>query len=228
MADNIEKQAALFAGYSAEIQEQIVKELVEFYGQGATLRDIINLQISDEILEGLGYADAVDGLLADYDKIARQVNGEVIFQAVPDVAKEALKGIDQQFYFSRVGEVSNELKRAMVQAVISDVPQSALRNQLLSASNALSKPQVETVVNTALRTNSRVVFSAATEELPAETPVLFAGPPPIPTSHDFCKEWAGQETTLGEAKVLLNQDGDSAWTAGGGWNCRHRWEIVVD
>lgn len=44
---------------------------------------------------------------------------------------------------------------------------------------------------------------------------------------EFCKQHVGKVYSIAEAKTLVNGFGQNAYLFRGGWNCRHRWEIVV-
>lgn len=237
MADNIDREAALFAGYSAEVQERIINDLVKIYKRGITVEDVFSLRLSDEILDRLGYANAVEGLLVDYDKIAAQINGTEIVAIMPESVRESLKAIDQQFYFDRVNGAANELKRTLAQAVISETPEGELRKQLFQNSTGLSPGQTETVVNTALRTNSRATFAEATKILPPETRYRYVGPVDgknreschaVLTSSGNNDGFTREEILTDPLFTTVRGDGSTVnFVDGGGWNCRHRFELAV-
>jgi hypothetical protein len=44
---------------------------------------------------------------------------------------------------------------------------------------------------------------------------------------EFCRQHVGKIYSIAEAKTLVNGFGQNAYLFRGGWNCRHRWEVVV-
>ena len=88
---------------------------------------------------------------------------------------------------------------------------------------ALSSAQVETLVTTSLHNYSRTVSSSIIQEQPDDTLNWYIGPADGKT-RDICLQQisAGKITQ----KEIISNFGGSVLTQGGGFNCRHTWEVA--
>ena len=88
--------------------------------------------------------------------------------------------------------------------------------------SSISNAQMQTVVNTTLNTYSRMVTNQMMDVAPDDTKYVYIGPVDDRT-RDECLEYASAGA-LTEAQII-----EFGWTAslvdGGGFNCRHKWEI---
>ena len=92
-------------------------------------------------------------------------------------------------------------------------------------STSISKAQMETVVNTTLNTYSRMVTNQMMDLAPDDTKYVYIGPIDDRT-RDECIEYAS-EGALTEAQIIEN-DWEASLIDGGGFNCRHKWEIASE
>lgn len=227
---DIDNIAAEMGKYTERIREELIKQFSEQYFQTGKSTEQIIAQISsrdfaDEILTNFGVGELYDGVLEEYDEIAAGI-AKKIGGASP-IVLENLKNIDSLTFYEHIRDAGAELKSTMVRAVYGDYTEKQLRDLLLSSTNKLSQAQVGTILNTNLRSFSRLNTAQAAKELPDDSKWEYAGPVDTDT-RDFCAAHAGEIYTLAEAQSLVNDQGGSAWIEGGGWNCRHTWELVEE
>ena len=90
---------------------------------------------------------------------------------------------------------------------------------------ALSASQVETLVTTSLNNYSRAVTYGVMQEEPADTLYWYIGPVDGKT-RDICMRYTSiGKVTQKEIQKLDN--GEYSLVYGGGYNCRHKWEIAL-
>ena len=89
--------------------------------------------------------------------------------------------------------------------------------------SSISNAQIQTLVNTTLNTYSRQVTNQMMENAPATTKYVYVGPVDDRT-RDECLDMAAEgEITESE---ILTKFGEAVLADGGGFNCRHKWEIA--
>ena len=91
------------------------------------------------------------------------------------------------------------------------------------SASALSQAQVETLITTSLNNYSRAVTHSIMQEEPDDTLYWYIGPADGRT-RDICLQQisAGKLTE----KEIINNFGSSVLVYGGGYNCRHKWEVA--
>lgn len=231
MSSKIDRAAGVFATQAERIRKRLVNELVAAYRKSedpaVLIERILSVDFGKYIIQDLGLSVELDSLLSEYDSIAKDI--AKIFGSVSRVAVEQLKTLDSLFFMRHVRDVGDELKRQMVYAVYTDISEKALLENLMSATARLSEAQIGSLVNTALRTFSRGTFAATAVELsPPNAKYRYTGGELIETSRPFCVENFGKVFTLEEAMNLRNDQGGCAFIEGGGFNCRHFFELVVE
>ena len=86
----------------------------------------------------------------------------------------------------------------------------------------LSEGQINTLIDTSLSTFERNVTTGMMEQMPPETLYIYVGPLDSDT-RDICNEMisAGSLTE----KEIIEQFGSEVLSIGGGFNCRHKWDL---
>ena len=91
-------------------------------------------------------------------------------------------------------------------------------------SAALSPAQVETLITTSLNNYSRAVTHSIMEEEPNDTLYWYIGPLDGRT-RDICVRYMSADKVT-QSEILNMVDGRYSLTYGGGYNCRHKWEVA--
>lgn len=226
MAFLVDRQVQLFSDFTDDVRKTVIKRFAASYSPSdlAYIRTLTDTDFVRILLSDMKMASAIDGLIVDYQKIL-DANPAIIARNLPPGTLDIIKTLDEQFWYEHVRDVGEEIKRSLLQASIGGVNESTIIARLTAATESLSGAQVGTLVNTTLRTASRTVFAAGANELPDNTLVEYVGPYDN-RKRDYCAGLLGQVMTIDEAKRLVNDQGGSTWTDGGGFNCRDRFIIV--
>ncbi len=121
-----------------------------------------------------------------------------------------------------IGTDASELKNILNSATISGMESSDILNKVTASSSASAQ---RALINTRLNTYSRVATNTMMKDAPTDTKYVYVGPIDEKT-RDECLQYASAGA-LTESEIINN-----GWTAslvdGGGFNCRHKWEIASD
>lgn len=119
--------------------------------------------------------------------------------------------------------INKKIVKAVETAIKNDLKSSEL-SDLISKSVNGGRYQANTIANTSLQG-----FSAANSiEMEREAGVekwKYVGPPP---TRPFCKDLYQRTFTYEQIIAMNNGQGLSVLYFGGGFNCRHKWEAVID
>jgi len=136
-----EKAADYFALQAEQIRKKLINELVKIYKKGgdpaAFAEQMLTANFTEHIIKDLGFADEMNSLFAEYDKIAGGI--AKTFGQVPTVAIEQLKTLDSLFFMEHVRDVGEALTRQMVYAVYTRIDEKTLIENLMAATKSLSK-----------------------------------------------------------------------------------------
>ena len=122
-----------------------------------------------------------------------------------------------------MGSDAAELKNLLSTGAISGMADSEILNQLSKVTT--SKHAAQAMLNTKLNTLSRVATNTMMKDAPADTKYLYVGPVDDRT-RDECLFMASADR-LTESEII-SQFGAAVLTDGGGFNCRHKWEIASE
>jgi len=222
-----DKAAEYFAMQVEQIRKKLINELVEIYKKGGDpavfAEQMLSANFTEHIIRDLGFADEMNSLFAEYDKIAGGI--AKTFGQVSTAAVEQLKTLDSLFFMEHVRDVGEALTRQMVYAVYTRIDEKTLIENLMAATKSLSEEQIGTLVNTSLRTFERGTFAITAEEYaPKDATYIYVGPDDDRTRPECQEMLAAGELTLEEIESRF----PGALINGGGWGCRHSWQMVVE
>lgn len=121
-----------------------------------------------------------------------------------------------------IGTDAAELTSLLNSATISGMQTSDILNDITAAS---SRSTQATLLNTRLNTMSRVATNTMMKDAPADTKYVYIGPIDEKT-RDICLQMANAGPIT--EKEITSTFGEKVLVDGGGYNCRHKWEIASD
>ena len=128
---------------------------------------------------------------------------------------------EQLFDNSIIRVISGHIRNQVVNGVSAGLTADMIIERV--AQSSISNAQMQTLVNTTLNTYSRTITNLMMKNAPATTKYVYVGPVDDRT-RDECLDYASAGE-ITEAEIIGN-----GWTAslidGGGFNCRHKWEIA--
>ena len=128
---------------------------------------------------------------------------------------------EQLFDNSIIRTISGHIRTQIVKGVEAGLTITEIVGSVTNAS--ISNAQMQTLVNTTLNTYSRQVTNQMMKVAPKNTKYVYIGPVDDRT-RDECLDMASIGK-LTEAQII-SQFGAAVLQDGGGFNCRHKWEIA--
>ena len=144
-----------------------------------------------------------------------------------DIDSKLLTGFaslnEQLFDSSIIRTISGHIRTQVVKGVQGGLSVSQIVDSVSNAS--ISNAQMQTLVNSTLNTYSRQVTNQMMKVAPKTTKYLYIGPVDDRT-RDECLQMAS-EGAITEAEII-SRFGEAVLMDGGGFNCRHKWEIASE
>lgn len=218
MPDRIDKAVTKLVPMFEQIQQAIVKISLNIIKQEPTLQEIADFPMAEFVYRDLaGYEIA---------QTVANVSGKIAMSKNPNVTV-AIGRLDEQFFINELGKAAANAKRVIANAFQYNYTPHKLKELLQAELVNLSESKIGALLNTAIRTTEATAYAELIADLPAETVCDYVGPEDD-RNRPFCAKWVNKKITLGELQELLNDDGEPAITARGGYNCRHNWEQVFE
>ena len=204
-----------------EVQERTIAELYALQGNQSAeefIRLIENLDIK-AIVQAKS-ANAVGLFTSSHTGMLESIEG---FAALSEDTLQALINYNTETLLSQLDNMAQIIKKEVVKGIISGTGiQSVVES--VRGQGALSSAQLQTLINTAMNEYSRSVTKVMMDKMPKQTKYVYIGAIDDVTRDD-CLDMAAAGA-LTEAEII-NRFGDAVLVDGGGFNCRHKWEISV-
>ena len=204
-----------------EVQERTIAEVYALQGNQSAeqfIRLIENLDIK-AIVQAKS-ANAINLFTASHTGMLESIEG---FAALSQDTLQALVNYNTETLLSQLDNMAQIIKKEVVKGIISGTGiQSVVES--VRGQGALSSAQLQTLINTAMNEYSRSVTKVMMDKMPKETKYVYIGAIDDVT-RDECLEMASAGA-LTESEII-NRFGDAVLVDGGGYNCRHKWEIAV-
>ena len=130
---------------------------------------------------------------------------------------------EQLFDSSIVRTIAGHIRTQVVKGVQAGLSLTEIADNLVDAS--ISNSQMQTLVNTSLNTYSRQVTNQMMDIAPKTTKYVYIGPVDDRTRDECLDMSSAGALTL---EQITSRFGDAVLVDGGGFNCRHKWEIASD
>ena len=118
--------------------------------------------------------------------------------------------------------ISGHIRTEVVNGAKAGLNVSQITERVTNSS--ISNRQMQTVVNTTLNTYSRSITNSMMDNAPANTKYVYIGPVDSATRDECLDMAAAGAITL---EQISSQFGEGVLIDGGGFNCRHKWEIAT-
>ena len=130
---------------------------------------------------------------------------------------------EQLFDSSIIRTISGHIRTQVVKGVQAGLSITEIVASVTDAS--ISNAQIQTLVNTSLNTYSRQVSNEMMKVAPKSTKYVYIGPVDEKTRDECLQMASAGRLTLDQIK---SQFGEAVLVDGGGFNCRHKWEIASE
>lgn len=223
MPDYKEKAALEFATALVAMRVEAVRRFAKFKNLPTDkLLFLITSEMENFVLNTLNFQGDINKLMNAY---VIGLEGMYKFAPVSKMVLESLRSVETKYWSARIVIESTALQKEILNATITKSwDQKAIVERLTKGMHgALTPAQVETNITTALSNFERNVRSAMMNEMPEDTKYIYIGPQDAKT-RDFCNEMLGAgELTKDE---IISSFGGDVLSVGGGFNCRHSWDLV--
>ena len=128
---------------------------------------------------------------------------------------------EQLFDNAIIRTISGSIRTEVIKGLQTGLSTTQILENVTNAS--ISNAQMQTLVNTTLNTYSRQVTNQMMDIAPATTKYVYIGPVDEKTRDECLQMASAGALTLEE---IRSKFGDGVLLDGGGFNCRHKWEIA--
>ena len=130
---------------------------------------------------------------------------------------------EQLFDNAIIRTISGNIRTQVVRGLQAGMTALEITEGVVSSS--ISNAQMQTLVNTTLNSYSRQVTNQMMDIAPNNTKYVYIGPVDEKTRDECLQMASAGRLTLDQIK---SQFGEAVLVDGGGFNCRHKWEIASE
>ena len=216
----IENSSSAITQILLEVQERTVAEVYALQGNSTAeefIRLIEDLDIK-EIIRAKS-ANAINIFASSHIGMLESIEG---FASVAEETIQTLINYNTETLLSQLDNMAQIIKKEVVKGIISGSPiQSVV--QSVRGQGSLSPAQLQTLIDTAMNEYSGSVTKVMMDKMPGNTLYAYIGPADSATRDDCLDMISAGELTLAQ----IEADYGASLTDGGGFNCRHKWEIAT-
>ena len=130
---------------------------------------------------------------------------------------------EQLFDNSVIRSISGHIRTQVIRGLQINLSANEIIENVIDS--RISNAQIETLVNTTLNTYSRQVTNQMMELSPENSKYVYVGP-----SDDKTRDICLRQISSGKLtkKEIINKFGNDVLIEGGGFNCRHKWELASE
>ena len=219
----IDASSQLIASIVSRAREELINDLyligVDVDDIPAFVDAILALDVNGTLRNKLQNATSI------YTDAHRDVlESTISFAEINPNSLTSFINLNQQVFDNAItSNISSHLKNELIKGLQAGL---SIDDIVLNvAQSSISDAQIETLINTTLNSYSRTVTNSMMKAAPDNTKYWYVGPFDEKT-RDIC---AMQITAgrLTQAEIIANF-GAGVLIEGGGFNCRHKWEIAAE
>ena len=219
----IEQNSELVTDILLQVQEETIEQLYKLQGQRKANEFAIFLQDLDvkEIIRAKA-ANAINIYDASHGVMLQTIQG---FAAISEETLVALKNYSTGSLLNQLDNMAQIIKKEVVNGIIAGTPTQTVL-EAVRGQGSLSRRQLQTLIDTAMNEYSRSVTKVMIDSMPKETKYVYIGALDGKTRARCLDMMSAGELTKEEIESKFSEYGN-VFIRGGGYNCRHKWEISV-
>ena len=217
----IESNAETIADIILEVQERTIAELYALKGSKPAeefIRFIERLNVEEVIFAKAENAIAI--FEASHAGMLQSIQG---FSDLSEDTLKALVNYNKDSLLSQLDNMAQVVKREVINGIIAGSPTQFVLDKV-RGQGALSRGQLLTLINTSMNEYSRNVTKLMIDKMPDDTKYVYIGALDEKTRPECLEMMSVGEQTKAQIEARF---GSKVFTEGGGYNCRHKWEISV-
>ena len=222
----IEQNSELVTDILLQVQEETIDNLYKLKGQRTAEQFAVFIQDLDvmEIVRAKS-ANAINIYDDAHGVMLQTIQG---FAAVSEETLVALKNYSTGSLLNQLDNMAQVIKKEVVNGIISGNPVQTVI-EAVRGQGALSRRQLQTLIDTAMNEYSRSVTKVMIDKMPANTKYVYIGALDGKTRPECLEMMAAGECTRKQINDFNSKFPNvrNVFINGGGYNCRHKWEIAV-
>ena len=217
----IEQNSELVTDILLQVQEETIEQLYKLKGQKSAEEFLLFIEDLNvmEIVRAKS-ANAINIYDASHGVMLQTIQG---FAAMSEKTLQALKNYSTGSLLNTLDSMAQIIKKEVVNGIIAGAPVQTVL-QAVQGQGALSPRQLQTLIDTAMNEYSRSVTKVMMDTMPKETKYVYIGALDGKTRPVCLEMMSAGEQTKAEIESTFGSD---VFINGGGYNCRHKWEIAV-
>ena len=217
----IEQNSELVTEILLQVQEETIEQLYKLKGQKSAEEFLVFIEDLNvkEIIRAKS-ANAISIYEASHGVMLQTIQG---FAAVAETTLVALKNYSTESLLNQLDNMAQIIKKEVVNGIIAGTPVQTVL-QAVQGQGALSRRQLQTLIDTAMNEYSRSVTKVMIDKMPDDMEYQYIGALDEKTRPECLEYMAAGEMTKDE---IIAQGWEDSFINGGGYNCRHKWEIAV-
>lgn len=218
---NIDSAAEIIAGIVDRAKEELINDL---YNLGLNVDNIpafVNVLL-DLDLEGTLKSKLTNATSAYANAHRNVLETTTNFANINPANLTSFLSLNEQVFDNAiVNNIASHIRNEVVKGIQAGLSPDMILQNVTSAS--ISNSQMQTLVNTTLNSYSRSITTAMMQEAPDNTKYHYIGPVDEKT-RDVCLKMASEGRIT--RKEIEKAYGREVLVEGGGFNCRHKWEVA--
>ena len=217
----IEQNSQLVTDILLQVQEETIEQLYKLKGQKSAEEFLVFIEDLNvkEIIRAKS-ANAISIYEASHGVMLQTIQG---FAAVAETTLVALKNYSTESLLKQLDNMAQIIKKEVVNGIIAGTPVQTVL-QAVQGQGALSRRQLQTLIDTAMNEYSRSVTKVMIDKMPDDMEYQYIGALDEKTRPECLEMMAAGNLTK---KEIIRRFGSEVFTSGGGYNCRHKWEIAL-
>ena len=217
----IERNSTKITDILLEVQERTIAELYALKGSKSAeefIRLIEGLDV--KAIVNAKAVNAIGTFQISHTGMLESIEG---FATIPEATIQALANFNAESLLSHIDNMSVIIKKEVLKGAISGVGVADIL-KAVRGQGSLSDRQLRTLITTAMNEYSRSVTKVMMDQMPKETLYVYIGALDEKTRPICLEMMSANKLTLSQ---IGSNFGSNVLTSGGGYNCRHKWEISV-
>ena len=217
----IEQNSELVTEILLQVQEETIEQLYKLKGQKSAEEFLVFIEDLNvkEIIRAKS-ANAISIYEASHGVMLQTIQG---FAAAAETTLVALKNYSTESLLNQLDNMAQIIKKEVVNGIIAGTPVQTVL-QAVQGQGALSRRQLQTLIDTAMNEYSRSVTKVMIDKMPDDMEYQYIGALDEKTRPECLEMMAAGNLTK---KEIISRFGSEVFTSGGGYNCRHKWEIAL-
>ncbi len=217
----IEQNSELITDILLRVQEETIESLYQLKGSKKASEFAVFIENLDvkQIVRAKA-RNAISIFDNTHTDMLQTIQG---FAALSEQTLQSLKNYSTDTLLNQLDNMGQVIKKEVVKGIIAGTGIQTVVESV-RGQGALSSSQLQTLIDTSMNEYSRSVTKLMIDEMPETTKYQYIGALDEKTRPECLEMMAAGDLTR---KQIVSRFGSEVLISGGGYNCRHKWEIAL-